>query len=33
MASSVRNTNVMNRQNWESAEFPVLCAACLGDNT
>ena len=31
MASS-KGTNTYNRQNWEDAEFPILCQTCLGDN-
>jgi len=31
MASS-KTTNTYNRQNWEDAEFPILCQTCLGDN-
>ncbi|CAF1236604.1 unnamed protein product [Rotaria magnacalcarata] len=25
-------SNTYNRQNWEDAEFPILCQTCLGDN-
>lgn len=34
MGTSVqsKNTNSYGRQNWEQAEFPVLCETCLGDN-
>ncbi|KOX70045.1 Pre-mRNA-splicing factor RBM22 [Melipona quadrifasciata] len=31
MATS-KTTNMYNRQNWEDAEFPILCQTCLGDN-
>jgi len=31
MAAS-KGTNTYNRQNWESADFPILCQTCLGDN-
>jgi len=31
MATS-KSTNTYNRQNWEDAEFPILCQTCLGDN-
>uniref|UniRef100_A0A6M2DS05 Pre-mRNA-splicing factor RBM22 n=1 Tax=Xenopsylla cheopis TaxID=163159 RepID=A0A6M2DS05_XENCH len=31
MATS-KTTNTYNRQNWEDAEFPILCQTCLGDN-
>lgn len=31
MATS-KTTNTYNRQNWEDADFPVLCQTCLGDN-
>ncbi|XP_002741428.1 pre-mRNA-splicing factor RBM22-like [Saccoglossus kowalevskii] len=31
MAAS-KSTNTYNRQNWEDAEFPILCQTCLGDN-
>ena len=31
MATS-KNTNLYNRQNWEDADFPILCQTCLGDN-
>jgi len=31
MAASM-GTNLYNRQNWENAEFPILCQTCLGDN-
>lgn len=27
-----KTTNTYNRQNWEDAEFPILCQTCLGDN-
>lgn len=27
-----KTTNTYNRQNWEDAEFPILCETCLGDN-
>lgn len=32
MTTVSKDTNLYNRQNWESAEFPVLCQTCLGDN-
>eukprot|EP00035_Acanthoeca_spectabilis_P023289 m.448699 g.448699 ORF g.448699 m.448699 type:complete len:396 (+) comp19698_c0_seq1:34-1221(+) len=34
MATSTqsKNTNHYNRQNWEDAEFPILCETCLGPN-
>lgn len=32
MATPSQNTNLYNRQNWENAEFPILCQTCLGDN-
>jgi len=31
MAAS-KSTNTYNRQNWEDADFPILCQTCLGDN-
>ncbi|GAB6018879.1 RNA binding motif protein 22 [Chamberlinius hualienensis] len=31
MATS-KGSNTYNRQNWEDADFPVLCQTCLGDN-
>ncbi|XP_017778616.1 PREDICTED: pre-mRNA-splicing factor RBM22 [Nicrophorus vespilloides] len=31
MATS-KTTNTYNRQNWEDADFPILCQTCLGDN-
>jgi len=31
MAAS-KGTNTYNRQNWENADFPILCQTCLGDN-
>ncbi|XP_022089325.1 pre-mRNA-splicing factor RBM22-like [Acanthaster planci] len=31
MAAS-KSTNTYNRQNWEEADFPILCQTCLGDN-
>ncbi|XKL67166.1 hypothetical protein PGB90_010586 [Kerria lacca] len=31
MATS-KGTNNYNRQQWESAEFPIVCQTCLGDN-
>eukprot|EP00092_Neocalanus_flemingeri_P041763 GFUD01045488.1.p1 GENE.GFUD01045488.1~~GFUD01045488.1.p1 ORF type:complete len:393 (-),score=140.32 GFUD01045488.1:170-1348(-) len=31
MAASL-STNSYNRQNWEDADFPILCQTCLGDN-
>ncbi|XKL67146.1 hypothetical protein PGB90_010566 [Kerria lacca] len=31
MATS-KGTNNYNRQQWESAEFPIACQTCLGDN-
>lgn len=31
MATS-KSSNTYNRQNWEDAEFPILCQTCLGDN-
>ncbi|CAH3118699.1 unnamed protein product [Pocillopora meandrina] len=31
MATS-KGANTYNRQNWENAEFPILCQTCLGDN-
>ncbi|XP_054266257.1 pre-mRNA-splicing factor RBM22-like [Macrosteles quadrilineatus] len=31
MATS-KSANTYNRQNWEDAEFPILCQTCLGDN-
>eukprot|EP00036_Acanthoecidae_sp_10tr_P011568 CAMPEP_0182927700 /NCGR_PEP_ID=MMETSP0105_2-20130417/13923_1 /TAXON_ID=81532 ORGANISM="Acanthoeca-like sp., Strain 10tr" /NCGR_SAMPLE_ID=MMETSP0105_2 /ASSEMBLY_ACC=CAM_ASM_000205 /LENGTH=401 /DNA_ID=CAMNT_0025065659 /DNA_START=23 /DNA_END=1228 /DNA_ORIENTATION=- len=31
-ATESKNTNSYNRQNWEDAEFPVLCETCLGPN-
>ncbi|XP_034254456.1 pre-mRNA-splicing factor RBM22 [Thrips palmi] len=31
MATS-KSTSTYNRQNWEDAEFPILCQTCLGDN-
>ncbi|KAK0089086.1 hypothetical protein PV326_004600 [Microctonus aethiopoides] len=31
MATS-KTTNTYNRQNWEDADFPILCPTCLGDN-
>lgn len=31
MATS-KSANTYNRQNWENAEFPILCQTCLGDN-
>jgi len=31
MATSL-GANTYNRQNWEDAEFPILCQTCLGDN-
>ncbi|CAH0387857.1 unnamed protein product [Bemisia tabaci] len=31
MATS-KTSNTYNRQNWEDAEFPILCQTCLGDN-
>lgn len=31
MATS-KTANTYNRQNWEDAEFPILCQTCLGDN-
>ncbi|GFN91873.1 pre-mRNA-splicing factor rbm22 [Plakobranchus ocellatus] len=31
MATS-KGANTYNRQNWEDAEFPILCQTCLGDN-
>ncbi|CAH1997124.1 unnamed protein product [Acanthoscelides obtectus] len=31
MATS-KSTNTYNRQNWEDADFPILCQTCLGDN-
>ncbi|XP_005190430.1 pre-mRNA-splicing factor RBM22 [Musca domestica] len=30
--SMSKTTNTYNRQNWEDAEFPILCQTCLGDN-
>uniref|UniRef100_A0A1I8H4X1 C3H1-type domain-containing protein n=3 Tax=Macrostomum lignano TaxID=282301 RepID=A0A1I8H4X1_9PLAT len=27
-----KGTNTYNRQNWEDAEFPILCQTCLGEN-
>ncbi|KAG1669556.1 Pre-mRNA-splicing factor RBM22 [Nymphon striatum] len=27
-----KSTNTYNRQNWEDADFPILCQTCLGDN-
>ncbi|KAJ8023078.1 Pre-mRNA-splicing factor RBM22 [Holothuria leucospilota] len=27
-----KGANTYNRQNWEDAEFPILCQTCLGDN-
>ncbi|KAK5643086.1 hypothetical protein RI129_006931 [Pyrocoelia pectoralis] len=27
-----KTTNTYNRQNWEDADFPILCQTCLGDN-
>lgn len=27
-----KETNSYNRQNWETADFPILCETCLGDN-
>ncbi|KAK2164240.1 hypothetical protein LSH36_67g03016 [Paralvinella palmiformis] len=27
-----KGANTYNRQNWEEADFPVLCQTCLGDN-
>ncbi|CAB0039924.1 unnamed protein product [Trichogramma brassicae] len=27
-----KGTSTYNRQNWEDAEFPILCQTCLGDN-
>lgn len=32
MATSSKNTNSYNRQNWETSDFPILCETCLGDN-
>ncbi|CAN0064461.1 LOW QUALITY PROTEIN: pre-mRNA-splicing factor RBM22 [Lethenteron reissneri] len=26
------SSNTYNRQNWEDAEFPILCQTCLGEN-
>lgn len=31
MATSL-GANRYNRQNWEEADFPILCQTCLGDN-
>ena len=31
MATS-KGANTYNRQNWEQADFPILCQTCLGDN-
>lgn len=31
MATS-KGANTYNRQNWEEADFPILCQTCLGDN-
>ncbi|KAJ8254657.1 hypothetical protein GJAV_G00195570 [Gymnothorax javanicus] len=31
MATSL-GTNTYNRQNWEDADFPILCQTCLGEN-
>uniref|UniRef100_A0A8C4X1V9 Pre-mRNA-splicing factor RBM22 n=1 Tax=Eptatretus burgeri TaxID=7764 RepID=A0A8C4X1V9_EPTBU len=31
MAMSL-SSNTYNRQNWEDAEFPILCQTCLGEN-
>ena len=31
MATSL-GANTYNRQNWEDADFPILCQTCLGDN-
>lgn len=30
--STSKTTNTYNRQNWEDADFPILCQTCLGDN-
>ncbi|XP_013408414.1 pre-mRNA-splicing factor RBM22 [Lingula anatina] len=27
-----KSANTYNRQNWEEADFPILCQTCLGDN-
>ncbi|EDQ88082.1 uncharacterized protein MONBRDRAFT_32985 [Monosiga brevicollis MX1] len=32
MSASSRDTNHLNRQAWESAEFPIVCETCLGPN-
>ncbi|KFO32014.1 Pre-mRNA-splicing factor RBM22 [Fukomys damarensis] len=31
MATSL-GSNTYNRQNWEDADFPILCQTCLGEN-
>eukprot|EP00037_Helgoeca_nana_P011942 m.107585 g.107585 ORF g.107585 m.107585 type:complete len:388 (+) comp21163_c0_seq1:13-1176(+) len=31
-ATQSKDTNHYNRQNWEDAEFPILCETCLGPN-
>ncbi|CAB1315882.1 unnamed protein product [Coregonus sp. 'balchen'] len=31
MATSL-GANIYNRQNWEDADFPILCQTCLGEN-
>ncbi|XP_042196099.1 pre-mRNA-splicing factor RBM22-like [Callorhinchus milii] len=31
MATSL-GANTYNRQNWEDADFPILCQTCLGEN-
>lgn len=30
--ATAKGANTYNRQNWEDAEFPILCQTCLGDN-
>jgi pre-mRNA-splicing factor RBM22/SLT11 len=32
MAGTSKDSNTYNRQRWESAEFPMLCQTCLGEN-
>jgi len=31
-STASKNSNHYNRQNWETADFPILCETCLGDN-